>query len=119
MTSKSQQLGEKGERLAEQYLRSRGYQVVRANFRKRFGEIDLVAQKGGELIFVEVKSRRSTFFGGPLEGITEIKLHRIIKVALTYVREYNWGGPFRIDVIGITWNARDGPQIEHLKNVNS
>ena len=117
MVSEFQKLGEQGERLAEQYLRAGGYQIVRSNFRTREGEVDLVASKDGELVFVEVKGRRSEKFGGPLESVGEIKLRRIIKVALTYIREYNWRGPFRIDVIGITWNARDGPQIEHLKNV--
>lgn len=117
MPNKLQKLGKWGERLAEQYLLAQNYQILKVNFRTREGEVDLIAEKNGVLIFVEVKTRKSQFFGEPLEAVDEIKLHRLTKVALTYIREYNWHGSFRLDVIGITWKARDGPKLEHLKNV--
>ena len=119
MNNSKQQLGQKGEDLAAQYLRAQGYKIVMANFRIREGEVDLVVQKNGVLVFVEVKSRHSECFGGPLEAVNKIKLQKLIKVALTYDREYNWNGPFRIDAIGINWNTCPGPKIEHLKNVLS
>lgn len=117
MVNKTQKLGKIGEKLAEQYLRAQNYQIVKINFRTREGEVDLIAKKNGVLIFVEVKTRKSLIFGEPVEAVDEIKLRRLTKMALTYIREYNWDGSFRLDVIGITWKARDGPKLEHLKNV--
>jgi putative endonuclease len=117
--TEQQKLGQQGEDLAAQYLQAQGYRLIGANYRIRTGEIDLITREKETLVFVEVKSRKSQKFGNPLESIDQIKLQKLIKVALTYVREYNWSGPFRIDVIGIDWNAPNGPKIQHLKNALS
>ncbi|MDP9485252.1 MAG: YraN family protein, partial [Actinomycetota bacterium] len=65
--------GEWGERLALRYLVERGYELIERNYRTRHGEIDLVMRQGTTLVFVEVKLRRGTGFGGPLEAVTTRK----------------------------------------------
>jgi len=91
-----------GEELALKYLRARGYSIVEKNFRTPFGEIDIIAERDGCVIFLEVKTRISGRFGPPLSAITRAKKQRIIKNCLYYMksRKILWG-PCRIDVIGI------------------
>ena len=64
--------GNKAEKLAERYLKKKGYKILDRQFVTRYGEIDLVAREGDEIVFVEVKARRSTAFGYPEESVTEV-----------------------------------------------
>ncbi|HPN73032.1 MAG TPA: YraN family protein [Candidatus Omnitrophota bacterium] len=91
-----------GEDLAEKYLRARGYSVIEKNFRTPFGEIDLIAERDGCLVFLEVKTRLSERFGPPLSAVTWEKKKRIVKNCQYYLktRKLLWG-PCRIDVMGI------------------
>ncbi len=72
-------LGSLGENLALKHLKSKGYKILQRNFHSQFGEIDFVALEGGDLVFVEVKTRRSQSFGAPEEAITSWKIEKIIK----------------------------------------
>jgi len=115
---KTATLGERGERAAARYLRRRGYKIVGSRERDRLGEIDLVAVDGRTIVFVEVKTRRSTDAGEPVEAITPDKQARLSRLALAYLKrhgllEYR----ARIDVISVLWPAdQKRPTIEHYQN---
>ena len=69
----NQQLGRLGEAVAVKYLEHSGYQILKRNYRTRFGEADIIAAKGKELHFIEVKTRRGNSCGSPAESITPLK----------------------------------------------
>lgn len=98
-----QSFGQAGEQAAARYLEQRGYRIVARNWRHgRNGEIDLVAMDGGEVVFVEVKTRRDTQFGDPIAQITPFKQKQLRKLAALFLSQYRLlGAPYRIDVIGI------------------
>ena len=79
---KRKELGQKGEETAALYLRRKGYKIIEQNYRySRLGEIDLIAQEGKDLVFVEVKTRSSLSFAEPEEAVNYQKQKRIIKLA--------------------------------------
>ena len=79
-------LGAFGERLAAAHLMAKGYQIRARNFRCREGEIDIVAQDGGTLVFVEVRTRRGDAMGSPAESVTAVKEARLVAAAMCYVQ---------------------------------
>jgi putative endonuclease len=102
--------GAAAERLAADFLATKGMKIVRRNYRYERGEIDIVAEDGDELVFVEVKWRRSGAFGSPEDAITPAKQDQIIKVAEGYLFENGIEGrPCRFDVVAVT--ERNGNQI--------
>ena len=95
-------LGNRGEYLAEQFLRQRGYSVLSRNYRCPYGEIDLICRDGSCLVFVEVKTRRGSAFGPPEEAVTAVKIEHIVNAAAHYLAlldatDQQW----RIDVVAI------------------
>jgi putative endonuclease len=95
-------LGQAGERLAAAILRQQGYHIHEHNFRCRAGEIDLVASDGEELVFIEVKTRRSSSWGPPEEALTCQKRRKLIEVASHYLELHEaYERPWRIDVVAI------------------
>ena len=121
MTTSRVQLGRRGEELASGYLRSAGCGILAANYRCPWGEIDLVAQDGEELAFVEVRTRRTPSFGPPQESITLRKAERMVAAAQHYLQNHSPpnGGvdiPWRIDLVSISLTGGAGsPQIDHIK----
>src|SRR3989442_14783327 len=85
-------LGEEGERAAARFLEARGYRILERNYRTRRGEIDLIAEDGGMLVFVEVKVRLDDRFGGPAAAITRAKQARIARLAQQYLVWRRGGG---------------------------
>lgn len=95
-------LGKKGEAIAKTYLENKGYLIREENFRTRYGEIDLIAQDGDEIVFVEVKTRGSTSHGLPCEAVTIKKQMKIKGVANYYLLVTgNLHSNCRMDVIEI------------------
>ena len=92
-----------GENFTATYLIGRGYQILDRNWRIKEGELDLVAlSPDKEIVFVEVKTRSSAAYGDPLESISATKLHRIQRLALSWLAMHQrLGWPYRIDVAGI------------------
>ena len=88
VTSNSE-LGQRGEDAAAQLLLKKGYRLVARNYRTRYGEIDIIARKGGFLVFVEVKFRRSSKFGTPQEAVNARKQQHMIRSALSYVKQHS------------------------------
>jgi len=95
-------LGDRGEKLAQAFLRSKSYTIIETNYRTREGEIDIVAQKDDCLSFVEVRTRRGSQFGTPEESLTETKQQRLETLAEIYIQSHeNLPPQWRIDVVAI------------------
>jgi putative endonuclease len=102
MTMRGQQLGFLGENLAVSELTRRGYAIVDRRYRTRRGEIDIVADDGGTIVFVEVKARATGDFGGGAEAVTPFKQRRLVSMAIDYLaRRGLTDRPCRFDVIAI------------------
>lgn len=86
MPSGRQALGTHGEALAAGWYAERGYEIVARNWRTRHGEVDLIARRGGVLVFCEVKTRGDARFGEPAEAVTLSKQRRIRQAAVAYLR---------------------------------
>lgn len=120
-----------GEQAATAFLQKLGYTILARNYKIRYGEIDIVAldptatsgqasSKEKTLVFVEVKTRSSDYFGTPLEAITSWKLRSVIKTAEYYVLTHkNLPRLLRIDAISVKISG-DGTiqEIEHIKNIS-
>ncbi|HEU5439351.1 MAG TPA: YraN family protein [Ktedonobacterales bacterium] len=97
-------LGDAGERLAAGWLERRGYAIRARNWRCPYGELDLVAERDGALVFVEVKTRRGERMGTPEEAVTPAKRRRLAASAACYLAEVATGADdraYRIDVIAV------------------
>ncbi len=97
-----------GEELAKDYLRSKGFKIVESQYFARVGEIDIVAERGGRLHFVEVKTRSSDIFGTPEEAMTKTKMERIRKaVGLYLLKNKITHQNYQIDLVAINldWNT--------------
>lgn len=104
--------GQDAERAARQFLERKGLRLIERNYRTRLGEIDLVMRHGGELVFVEVRYRRSRSFGGALESIDKAKRRRLTAAALQYLQQHPTGSGARFDVVAL---HADG-QLQWIKN---
>ena len=112
-------MGEWGEGVASRFLQDQGYRITDTNFRCRWGEVDIVARDGDELVFVEVRTRRDTEYGTPEESITTAKAQRLVATAQEYMQRHGEEDlDWRIDLVSIRlghgWQLRD---ISHLTNV--
>lgn len=94
-----QQFGEIGENMAADLLRCKGYDILRRNYRCPEGEIDIIAEKWGELCFVEVKTRQGFNYGRPCEAVNGEKKQKIRRTAGYYLEEMKEKGyyPRRVD----------------------
>jgi putative endonuclease len=111
-------LGSYGEFLARQYLQSLGYRILEENFRNKLGEIDLIAQDGKTICFVEVKTRQSLDQGQPYEAVNSWKIRKLSQMAASYLK-YKYHSleiPSRFDVISIVQDKVSAPSIRHIKN---
>lgn len=115
MNRYKQRLGEKGERLALQFLQRNGYKIITRNFSCRLGEIDIIARQGKVTVFIEVKTRSSSNFGLPQDSIKARKIKHMFRCAQFYIRNYaNPEGDFRFDVVSIVLG--ETVQIHLIKN---
>jgi putative endonuclease len=111
-----QQKGKSGEDAAARHLEERGFTILERNYRFERGEIDIVAEEGNELVFVEVKSRGSNQFGSPEEAVTEEKQEQIRKVAEGYLFENECHDRIcRFDVVAV--ELHDGTaELRHIRD---
>ena len=111
MTRDRQDLGELGEELAVRELTARGYAILARRYRTRHGEIDLVAQDGRTIVFIEVKVRLSGEFGHAAEAVSPQKQRRLVSMAGDYLARHQLGDrPCRFDVVAIDGDEA-GPQV--------
>ena len=107
------ELGEKGEKLAQSFLRKKGYKILATNYRFKHLEVDIIAQDKDELVVVEVKTRQSDYLAGPEDTVTKGKQKSIVKVANEYILENDLDIETRFDIISIILNEKE-TKIEHL-----
>jgi putative endonuclease len=106
--------GTEYENIAADYLLAQGYQILERNYRNPCGELDIIAEKGGVIAYIEIKYRSSNRYGNPLEAVDVKKQRRISKAAAWHYAKYGAGErkPCRFDVIGIYGDGR----IQHIEN---
>ncbi len=107
--------GISGERLAVEYLTTKGFRILAQNYRYLKAEVDIIAQKDNCLIAVEVKTRSSTAFGAPEEFLKPAQIQRIIKAVDHFVTSKDLDVEVRFDIIAIIL-SKQAPQIEHIEN---
>lgn len=109
-------LGRTGESMAAAHLKKNGYRVVAANYRAKTGEVDIICEEGGALVFVEVKMRRQRAFGPPQAAVDKRKQRKIARTAQHYLaRTRQSGRRVRFDVLAITVTG-DEPDFRIIKN---
>jgi putative endonuclease len=109
------ELGDKGEKLAIDFLRENGYKILEKNYRYLKAEVDIIAQKEGFLVAVEVKTRSSDYFGDPQDFITPKKIKLLVSAIDYYVVQKDLDIEVRFDVIAIVYQ-KNNIKIEHLEN---
>jgi putative endonuclease len=114
---KTRATGQLGEKLAQDFLTGRGYQIVGTNYRSRDGEVDIIAAKDGVLVFVEVRAKTGLNFGSPEESVTLRKKKKLVLVAQDYVQKHGIEGAWRIDFIAVELDGRGNAlRIEQIEN---
>lgn len=111
--------GNRGERLAYHYLRGQGYRIVARQYRRPFGEIDLIGWEKDVLCFVEVKLRTQLDHGRPEEAVNRKKQRQICRVARDYRRRYKLHDiNYRYDIVSI-WGRLETPQYQLIRGAFS
>jgi putative endonuclease len=110
------QWGKAAENMAAVFLEQSGLKILERNFRYERGEIDLIAEEGDELVFIEVKARRSSLFGAPEDAVTEKKQEQIQAVAegYLYIHEID-DRPYRFDIVAIDFKDGNAKYL-HMKD---
>ncbi len=107
------EVGKKGEKLAQIYLKNKGYSIIDINWRFDKDEIDIVAMDGNELVIVEVKTRSTDYFGNPEDAVDFKKEKFLIRATEAYLEENNLDLETRFDIIAIIINKEE-VKINHI-----
>ncbi|CUS39959.1 YraN family protein [Candidatus Nitrospira nitrificans] len=111
------QFGQASEMQAEQFLVAKGYRILDRNVRTTLGELDLVAEDHGVVVFVEVKGRATDAFGGALLAVDHRKRVKLTKLAAQYLAQRHWSDKVcRFDVVLVQGESSGRKRIEHLQN---
>ena len=119
MSAARQAFGELGERIAERWLRRRGWRIVQRRFRSGHRDIDLVVERDGTVAFVEVKARKGAEFGGPVQAVNYQKRKQLERSAMVWIdRHGQTAESYRFDVVGV---LLDGAEVRicHVENAFS
>lgn len=119
MSTARQAFGELGERIAERWLRRRGWRVIQRRFRSGHRDIDLVVERDGTVAFVEVKARKGPDFGGPVQAVNHRKRKQLERSAMVWIdRHGREADDYRFDVVGV---LVDGAAVRvcHVENAFS
>jgi putative endonuclease len=109
--------GDVGEKYAVDYLKANNYEIVKVNYRTRYGEIDIIAKENNTLVFIEVKTRTSDVFGRGIEAVDIKKQRKIRSVSLSFLNEYDeFVCNLRFDVIEIKMANGALEELTHIKN---
>ncbi len=114
-TTPQQELGKKGESIAQEYLIAQGYQLKETNWYFHHYEIDIIALDGDELVIVEVKARSSVRYEHPSEAVTDRKIRFLVNAAEAYIHQHDSDKDTRFDVISIVFTGENF-QLEHIKD---
>ena len=106
--------GQKGENLAADFLKSKGYSILETNWRSSNLEVDIIATNEKILVIAEVKTRKSNFFGEPEEFVNKQKQKNLIKAANHYVHKYQLDMEVRFDIVSVILNDNMS-KINHIE----
>jgi putative endonuclease len=118
--NRRQRTGRSGERLARAFLLARGWRILETNWRCRAGEIDLIAEDGGTLVFVEVRTRTGSApaYGTPLESVDERKRRQVRRVAAVYLAVRGaYGRDVRFDVVAVRLRGTAGSEAAEIEHI--
>lgn len=107
-------LGKLGESLALGFLTGKGFHIREVNWRRHRAEVDMIAMDGDILVFVEVKTRSSDYFGPPEVFVTPQKEKLLVRAAHAYMEEIDHQWEIRFDIVSVLYRSTDDYQIEHL-----
>lgn len=110
-------LGRAGEKMAARFLEKKGYKLLSAGWKGANCEIDIIAKDGDDIVFVEVKTRRTRNSGYPEESVTPVKKAHIARGAEAWLAEQNYSGPWRADVVAISLLEDEEPEIVHFVGI--
>ena len=111
-----QKIGERGERLAADYLEHKGYRLLAHNWRFKKAEVDLIAQDGRMIVFVEVKTRSYNLYGPPDLAVNHKKEAMLTAAAHAWIDENKYEGEIRFDVISILFKENKTTEINHIED---
>ncbi len=116
--SQQKRIGDQGEKLARRYLLRHGYAIRAVNWSSLFGELDIIAEKAGLLVFIEVKARRGRDTQSALAAISPAKQERMLKAIYQYLDEagISWDAPWRIDAIAVALDGQNAARIAHVED---
>lgn len=115
--AKHNELGARGEEMATDYLKDKGYRIKERNFRYGKGEVDIIAEESGTVVFVEVKTRSNTTYGAPREAVTPYKQEMLRKTATYYLLHKSVPNTCgRFDVIEILFQGDGKYKLTHIRN---
>lgn len=95
------EMGQRGEKIAQSFLREKGFKILHVNWRNRRAEIDIIAMDDNTLVFVEVKTRQTRLFGEPENAVDYKKQRKLIHAANAYVLKYRIKNDARFDIVSI------------------
>ena len=108
--------GIEGETVACEYLKDKGYVIVKRNYKRPYGEVDIIARNTTTLVFVEVKNRYGNKFGDPIESVTPRKITQIVRVAENFTNHFRTANfEVRFDIIEVNF----GEVVNHIENAFS
>lgn len=117
LTNSRQEFGHLGEDIACNYLKKNGYKILARRYRYRRSEIDIIAQKGRTLVFVEVKTRRHKEFGYPEEAIKKPKKNKLRDAAAGFLSQQKEKfSDFRFDILSIIFKSESNFEIVHFED---
>ena len=109
-------IGKYGEELAIELLKSKGYRIAETNWKFSHAEVDIIAWHGEVLVFVEVKTRTTDFFGQPEEFISNKKMKLLTEAAAVYCEQINHDWEIRFDVISVLDRKNQQPTLKHIED---
>lgn len=109
------ELGVKGEKIAQAYLKKEGYTVLAVNWRAHKFEIDIIAQRAKQIVFVEVKTRSTNQFGKPEESVDTYKERHLLNGAEYYLNKHDIDLEARFDIISIVMD-NESHQLKHIES---
>lgn len=108
------ELGKWGEELAAKYLEQKGYVIRDRDWRQGKLDLDIVADDGETVVFVEVKARKTNAFGQPEQAVDVKKIKRLARAADSYVKSLGVSAPLRFDIVSIIGDQKEAQTIEHI-----
>lgn len=111
------QVGKEGEERAIVFLKQKGYRIIDRNVGYRWGEIDIIASDGGELVFVEVRTRSAGWIMPPDRTVGPDKIKKLKRCARIWTEDRMYSGFWRIDLIAISLSKEGTLSVEHIKDI--